>query len=144
LLLLAIITKYVVDTWNWFNIIFQFPSFLSHRGRCHSAWVNQDHRSFKTCTKIALDCRKSTKTPVDFKFLQSIFNNFKVFRAHARNSASHKQQTNKILKWKLVMGDTRIFNSIPIPILLRSVSADTYFDTKINTKVQFSIPEVST
>jgi hypothetical protein len=47
---------------------------------------------------------------------------------------------------KLVMGDTRIFNSIPIPILLRSVSADTdtYFDTKINTKFQFSIPEVST
>ena len=44
----------------------------------------------------------------------------------------------------LVMGDTRIFNSIPI--LLRSVSADTdtYFDTKINIKFQFSIPEVST
>jgi hypothetical protein len=108
LLLLAIITKYVVDTWNWFNIIFQFPSFLSHRGRCHSSWVNQDHRSFKTCTKIALDCRKSTKTPVDFKFLQSIFNNFKVFRAHARNSASHKQQTNKILKWKLCKSSTQL------------------------------------
>ena len=44
------------------------------------------------------------------------------------------------------MGDTRIFNSIPIPILLRSVSADTdtYFETKINTKFKFSIPEVST
>jgi hypothetical protein len=40
----------------------------------------------------------------------------------------------------VVMGDTMIFNSIPI--LLRSVSADT--DTKINTKFQFSILEVST
>jgi hypothetical protein len=39
----------------------------------------------------------------------------------------------------VVMGDTRIFNSIPIPILLRSVSADTdtYFDTKMNTNFSF-------
>ena len=39
----------------------------------------------------------------------------------------------------IVMGDTRIFNSIPILL-----SADTYFDTKMNTKFQFSIQEVST
>ena len=75
---------------------------------------------------------------------------------HVRNHAILGGKNNGKLKGNdckncteaqtLVMGDTRIFNSIPIPILLRSVSADTdtYFDTKINIKFQFSIPEVST
>jgi hypothetical protein len=50
--------------------------------------------------------------------------------------------------WKhcitVVMGGTRIFNSIPILLRSVSVDTDTYFDAKINTKFQFSIPEVST
>ena len=44
------------------------------------------------------------------------------------------------------MGDTRIFNSIPMPILWRlvSVDTDTYFDTKIYSQIVLSIPEMIT
>ena len=44
----------------------------------------------------------------------------------------------------IVMGDTRIFNSIPILWRLESVDTDTYFDTKIYSQIVLSIPEMIT